>query len=172
MPLDIGFKKQYRKEKSNKAPKKEKQVDIENYFTNHKVHCSKVEKKVIDVLATISKNIDLLVIECPICYEEFPKHSMVVTGNCNHQFCRTCTEKLCEGRHSSFSCPLCRSTVTSIDKRENWRVPCTTVTLRTKSDGRSFNYRIRVLLMLMNAISPGNEEPSYRQIIAIWHELM
>lgn len=167
MPFDASFKKRPRKERSNKTYEKQV-VDIETYFTSHKINASAIEKDVIDILATVSKNIDLIVIECPICYEEYPKHSMVQTGQCKHMFCASCTEKLCGGRHSAFSCPLCRSKVTSIAKRDNWQVPCTTIPLKART--QNLGFRLRLLLMLMNVIAPENES-SYRQLIELWHDL-
>lgn len=99
-------------------------MDIKDYFGRHsKIKKETVDKEVIKVLANVAISMDLLVHECPICYEVVQKHEMISTGECNHMFCSNCTNILCDDKKKQFSCPLCRTNVTKIVDKSNWRNP-------------------------------------------------
>lgn len=56
-------------------------------------------------------------IECAICYDESKKIDMVIT-NCGHEFCYSCICKHADSKISQASCPMCRSTIFSLEVKE------------------------------------------------------
>lgn len=139
--MNIGGRKQFVKEfkmqSVHPVDSREKfrqcsRMDINDYFKKYnKVRKEIVDKNVIKVMASFSNCMDLLSHECPICYDVYQKHDMIATGECNHMFCKNCTDTLCNKR-TQFSCPLCRTNVTKIIEKANWRNPEKSVSLKPK----------------------------------------
>jgi len=52
-----------------------------------------------------------IIIECPICYNNFNKTN-IVTLNCKHDYCLDCTQKMLNTKHKK--CPYCRNVIETI----------------------------------------------------------
>jgi len=57
------------------------------------------------------------VLECPICFDSYPRIEMDTT-QCNHSFCHTCVKTLMEKTQCHPNCPMCRTLVRTITVRE------------------------------------------------------
>ena len=58
---------------------------------------------------------ELIEYECSICYENYKNNSNKVFTNCNHEYCKSCFDRLInQSKHGLLPCPMCRTNVTEI----------------------------------------------------------
>jgi hypothetical protein len=60
--------------------------------------------------------VEVEVVECPICYEEINQLKNCVTTECGHQFHCSCLMQ--NSAINGFACPMCRSTMATEDEEE------------------------------------------------------
>ena len=86
-----------------------------HYWHSVQVHHT---KKINNIVAKISVNVDLSEVDCPICVECKPTREKVIT-NCKHCICNTCMVNYLEHQITTLNfpkplCVLCRTVITSL----------------------------------------------------------
>jgi hypothetical protein len=84
----------------------------------HSTHTVPKPRKINNIIAKISINVDLSEVDCPICVECKPNREKVIT-NCNHCVCKTCMVNYFDHQLTSLNfpkplCVFCRTTITSL----------------------------------------------------------
>lgn len=74
------------------------------------------EEVVLDINKIEYSSTDKTETECPICCSNFTDNENVSITSCNHYFHANC---LIEWGHYNTACPVCRTNIPIIDKKEN-----------------------------------------------------
>jgi hypothetical protein len=89
---------------------------IAQTLDNNPQQLERNEEVVLDINNIVYSTTDKTGTECPICCSNFTDTEIVSITNCNHYFHSNC---LVEWGHYNTACPVCRTNIPVIDKKEN-----------------------------------------------------
>ena len=94
--------------------------DIEEILTqtleNNPQQLERNEEVVLDINKITYSSTDKTKTDCPICCSNFTDNEIVSITSCKHYFHTNC---LVEWGHYNTACPVCRTNIPIIDKKEN-----------------------------------------------------
>jgi len=85
-------------------------------FNSNSQQLERNQEVVLDINKLIYSSTDKTETECPICCTNFTNNENVSITSCKHYFHTNC---LTEWGHYNTACPVCRTNIPIIDKKEN-----------------------------------------------------